>query len=500
MGSPIDDLSFQARLQPNRLAVVDLATIRRWSYHELDSSVARCVRVFVEHFGLRTGDRVAALAKNSATLLIVHLACARCGLIYVPLNWRLSGAEIFALLADSEPAVLIVGSSDDGIGTVARRVDVNDLQASIDATMPSWPDRRDDYLPSLILYTSGTSGRPKGVLLSEHNLEQTAMNFGLLGRVSSRSVFLVDSPMFHIIGLVTSLRPPLRHGAGILISDGFDPARTLGRLADEVLSVTHYFCVPQMAAALRKAPGYDPAKLHGLTAIFTGGAPHSAANIRAWLADGLSIVDGFGMSEAGTVFGMPIDRTVIERKAGCVGIAPPWVEVRLVNDFGEDCPDDVAGELLLRGANITRGYWRRPDESAKAFTADGWFRTGDIATRDSDGFYRLVDRKKDMFISGGENVYPAEIEALLATIDGLQEFAVIGVPDEQWGEVGHAVIVVAQGFSVSGESIKAQLATRLARYKIPKHITFIDALPRTGSGKVLKNALREQLAGRPWSR
>jgi fatty-acyl-CoA synthase len=212
-----------------------------------------------------------------------------------------------------------------------------------------------------------------------------------------------------------------------------------------------------MAAALRKAPGYDPAKLHGLTAIFTGGAPHPVADIRAWLADGLPIVDGFGMSEAETVFGMPIERSIIDRKAGSVGITPPWVEVKLVNELDEDCPDDVAGELLLRGPNITRGYWRRPDELAKAFTADGWFRTGDIATRDIDGFYRMVDRKKDMFISGGENVYPAEIEALLATVDGLQEFAVIGVPDEQWGEVGHAVIVVAQGFSV--RSAKAPCAS-----------------------------------------
>ncbi len=494
MAHPIDDLGFQSRLQPNRLALVDLATARRWSYGELDANVASGVRVLLEHFGLRAGDRVAALAKNSATLLIVHLACARCGLIYVPLNWRLSAGEISVLLDDSDPALLITGTPEQAVDTDVRRTVLDELQSLIDAATPLWPDGRDDLLPSLLLYTSGTSGTPKGVILSERNLEQTAMNFGLLGKVDSRSIFLVDSPMFHIIGLVTSLRPPLRHGAGILVSDGFEPKRTLDRLSDEALAVTHYFCVPQMAAALRRAPGYDPGKLHGLTAIFTGGAPHPAADIRAWLADGVPIADGFGMSEAGTVFGMPVDLSIIDRKAGCVGIAPPWVEAKLVDEFDEECPDDVAGELLLRGAGITRGYWRRPDETAKVFTADGWFRTGDIATRDTDGFYRMVDRKKDMFISGGENVYPAEIEAQLATLDGLAEFAVIGVPDEQWGEVGHAVLVVSRDVSLTTDSVRVHLAARIARYKIPKHITFVDSLPRTGSGKILKTHLRQLLS------
>lgn len=495
MGAPIDDLGFQARLQPDRLAAVDLSTQRRWSYAELDSSVGRCVRVLLEHLKLSAGERIASLAKNSVTLAILHLACARCGLIYVPLNWRLSKAENTALLADAEPTVLITDSRVDAVHTTVRCVDLNDLQATIDAATAGSPAAHDDHLPSLILYTSGTSGHPKGVLLSESNISQTAMNFGLLGRVTSDSVFLIDTPMFHIIGLITCVRPPLRHGGAFVVSDGFDPVRTLERLADSRLGITHYFCVPQMAAALRKSTGYDPAALKALTGIFTGGAPHPAADIRAWLTDGISVVDGYGMSEAGTVFGMPIERSVIERKAGSVGIAPPWVESMIVDEQGEECPDEVAGELWLRGANITHGYWRRPDETAKSFTAAGWFRTGDIVVRDGDGFYRVVDRKKDMFISGGENVYPAEIEALLATIEGLQEFAVIGVPNEQWGEVGHAILVLATGASLTGESIRAHLASCLARYKVPKYFSFIDALPRTGSGKIQKNALRSRFSG-----
>jgi fatty-acyl-CoA synthase len=281
------------------------------------------------------------------------------------------------------------------------------------------------------------------------------------------------------------------HGAALLISDGFEPARTLARLGDGALGITHYFCVPQMAAMLRGTENFDPAALRRLTAIFTGGAPHRAEAIRAWLADGIPIVDGFGMSEAGTVFGMPLDPALIDAKAGSCGVPTPAVQARIVDADDRDCPDDTAGELLLRGDNIFSGYWRQPEETTKTFTQDGWFRTGDIATRDADGFYRLVDRKKDMFISGGENVFPAEIEAALAGFPGILEAAVVGVPDARWGEVGHLAIVVAA--PVAEDAILAHLRARLAGYKLPRHISVVDTLPRTGTGKLQKTILRTSL-------
>lgn len=489
MTGPADHVALHAMRQPDRLAAVDLISDRRWTYAQLDQAIAACAAQLTGPYRAVLGDRVACLAKNCVEIIILHLACARAGLIFVPLNWRLSTPELVQLLEDCEPRVLFGDAELDrhGLAGVALR----DLDLAGDGAFRAGHSPPDPDRPSLILYTSGTSGRPKGVVLSERNLAQTAINFGLLGEVEPRSVFLAESPMFHVIGLVSSVRPPLMFGAAVLVSDGFQPARTLSRMSDPDLGVSHYFCVPQMAAALRHEPSFDPDRLRGLKAIFTGGAPHPAADIHAFLAQGLAIVDGFGMSEAGTVFGMPIHPPLIAAKAGCVGMATPAVAARIVDNQGVDCPADVAGELLLKGENIFSGYWRKPDETAAAFTADGWFRTGDIAVRDADGFYRLVDRKKDMFISGGENVYPAEIENALSGLPGLLECAVIGVPDEQWGEVGVCCFVAHPQNPASADDLRARLADRLARYKLPKTYLALDQLPRTGSGKVVKGRLRE---------
>ncbi|SFJ42092.1 AMP-binding protein [Caulobacter sp. UNC279MFTsu5.1] len=493
--TPMDHVALQARLQPNRPAAVDLAGGRRWTYAELDAAIARAAGV-LRRRGVGEGDRLAALARNRVLLVVLHLACARLGAMFVPLNWRLSPTEIAALVEDAEPG-LIVGDAQL-VAAGVDGVDLDALQAEIDAAEPEAPTSADRERPSLILYTSGTSGRPKGVLLSERNLDQTAINFGRLGKVTHQSVFLVDSPMFHIIGLVTSVRPALMHGGTVLASDGFEPARTLARLGDPALGVTHYFCVPQMAAMLRSQPGFDASALRGLTALFTGGAPHPAADIRAWLADGVPVVDGYGMSEAGTVFGMPPDPALIDARAGSAGLAMPAVATRIVDDQDRDCPPGVAGELLLRGDNLFQGYWRRPEETARAFTADGWFRTGDIVRADAEGYHWLVDRKKDMFISGGENVYPAEIEAALADHPGIVECAVIGMPDPRWGEVGHLVARPCDGVVLDLAAILSHLENRLARYKLPKALVLVAALPRTGSGKIQKTVLRERLiAGDP---
>jgi len=287
----------------------------------------------------------------------------------------------------------------------------------------------------------------------------------------------------------------MMHGATVLISDGFEPGRTLERLGDPALGVTHYFSVPQMAAMLRAHPTFDPARLRRLTALFTGGAPHAAHAIRQWLADGIAIVDGFGMTETGCTFGMPLDKDLISAKAGCVGFGAPGVGARIIDVDGRDCPPGVAGELLIKGENVFSGYWRRPEASAEAFTTDGWFRTGDMATCDADGYYAIVDRKKDMYISGGENVYPAEVEAAVQGLPGLAEVAVVGVPDEKWGEVGHMAIITRPGAVIGAQDVHAHLEPRLARYKLPKHITILDDFPRTGSGKVQKAHLKAVLMG-----
>lgn len=260
-------------------------------------------------------------------------------------------------------------------------------------------------------------------------------------------------------------------------------------MSDKNLGITHYFCVPQMAVAIRRVEGFDPKSLSNLKALFTGGAPHLEAQIRDWLKDGIAIVDGYGSSEAGTVMGMPLDRELIDKKAGCVGIPSPRIQARVVDGNNQVVPVGERGELQLKGENVSNGYWQREEDSKKAKTDDGWFCTGDIVTVDEDGFYKIVDRKKDMFISGGENVYPAEIEGILVEYPGVQEQVVVGIPDEKWGEVGCFCYVCDETISVA--QVEAFLKGKLARYKLPKLVLKVDALPRNGGGKVLKAELKK---------
>jgi fatty-acyl-CoA synthase len=482
-----DYVALHARQRPAAPAVHDLISGRRWTYQSLDHAISQYAALLRSH-GIETGDRVAVLAKNRAELTFLHLACARIGAMYVPLNWRLSAAEIGQLIEDATPRLLLGDA-------MLERMQLNGLSLEEFASAandldPLAVEATDQNAPSLILYTSGTSGLPKGVLLSEHNIWQTAHNFSLLARVTHDSAFLCESPMFHIIGLITSVRPALMRGGRIVVSDGFMPARTLALLSDPALGVTHYFCVPQMAALLRAEPSFDAKKLRGLTAVFSGGAPHGAAAIRAWTDQGIPMADGYGMSEAGTVSCMPLDIDQINAHAGSAGLIAPQVHVRILDERGEQCPAGEAGDIVVKGANVTRGYWRRPEESRAAFIDDGWLRTGDVGRMDGDGFLWLIDRKKDMFISGGENVYPAEIERLLAGHPHILECAVVGVADERWGEVGHLVIVQAPNLQIDPAEIVAFLEARLARFKIPKHITLADKLPRNGAGKLDKNTLR----------
>ncbi|GAB0117972.1 4-coumarate--CoA ligase [Acidisoma sp. 7E03] len=480
----------QARLHPGRLAVHELATGRSWTYAEWDKAIAQTVTLLRDAHGIAVGDRVAAIGRNCAEHLLLHLACARLGAIYVPLNWRLAPAEADRLIADAEPA-LLVGDPDflTPLADHSRIRDFAALRADIGQQAPAAGALIDRTLPSLILYTSGTSGTPKGAMLTEKAISQTAINFGTLAAVTRDSMFLAETPMFHVIGIITNVRPALMRGGAVLISDGFEPTRTLQRLADPAWPVTHYFCVPQMAKMLRTAPNFDARRLGRLTAVFSGGAPHPMADICAWLDDGIAIADGFGMSEAGTVSCMPLDQDLIRAKAGSVGIVPPAIETRIVDREGRDLPAGTPGDLLLKGENLFCGYWRQPELTRQAFTADGWFRTGDIARQDEDGFLYLVDRSKDMFISGGENVYPAEIEAALAAMPGLKECAVVGVADETWGEVGH-LFAVPTGPAIDLTMIRSFLEGCIARYKIPKHVTVVDHLPRTASGKLLKAELK----------
>ena len=482
----MDQVRFHARLHPERLAVSDLTFEREWTYRQFDRLVAGCVSVLLAQ-GIGAGDRVACLSLNRAELIVLHIACARLGALFVPLNWRLSTMELEALVLDCEPRLMYGDDQAAKVRSAVRDIDLL-VEKSSDAR-PIWPEPKSRDLPSLMLYTSGTTGRPKGVMLSERNLGETAINTSLLCEVDKDSCFLSESPMFHIIGMVTCVRGPFMVGGRVAVSDRFVPERTFARLADADLKITHYFCVPQMARAIREVASFDASRLGGLKALFTGGAPHPETQIRDWLADGIAIVDGFGMSEAGTVFGMPLDRDLIDRKAGSVGFGTPRIQARLMDNEGNRVAPGEPGELELKGDNVTLGYWRREAEFRQSLSDDGWFRTGDILTCDEDGYYRVTDRKKDMFISGGENVYPVEVEAALDKYPGVRELAVIGVPDEKWGEVG-CLFYVPETEEIGLAELERYLTARLARYKIPKLIRSVEALPRTGVGKLMRHELR----------
>jgi fatty-acyl-CoA synthase len=276
----------------------------------------------------------------------------------------------------------------------------------------------------------------------------------------------------------------------VLVSEGFDPEQTLARMIDPALKVTHYFSVPQMAATLWQRPEFDAEKLHKIVAWAIGGAPNPKSQSERFLGAGVRISEGFGMSETGSNFAIPpFELPEMLRKAGSCGLPLMTIRTKVIDDDGNELGPDEQGELLIAGPSVASGYWEQPELTAKAFV-DGWFHTGDAAMRDDEGYFRIVDRKKDMYISGGENVYPAEVEAALAELPAVGECAVIGVPDERWGEVGRAYINAAQGHSITPEQVIAHCTARLAKFKVPKTAVVGEEIPRTSSGKVQKHLLK----------
>jgi fatty-acyl-CoA synthase len=490
----IDPIATHAKATPHRLAVGNAETGERISWQQLDAAINRAANWLIAKLGPKSGARVATLTRNDPQMLILQFACFRAGAVFVPYNWRLALAEIDALMVDAEPVMLFHDADFALPEHACERFLLSDLQAlGADASPPSLAARQHIDAPSTLLYTSGTSGRPKGVMVSEANAFWGNVNFMLGSMVSHQSVFLCDMPMFHTAGLFAAVRVPILAGGTVWISKGFDPAKTLERMADPKLGITHYFSVPQMAATLWNQPQFKPDMLKHLVMYVTGGAPNPAAQVERFARAGIVFSDGFGMSETGSNFAMPAqDVDVIINKAGSCGLPLMMVHPRIVDEGGKEVARGETGELWLKGPSITAGYWNQPALTAAAFQ-DGWFKTGDAARQDDDGFFYLVDRKKDMYISGGENVYPAEVEAVIAEMEGVAESAVIGVPDPKWGEVGKAFVIARSGVTLTPDAIIAHCRERLARFKVPVSVVVVDTIPRTASGKVQKHLLRVEV-------
>jgi fatty-acyl-CoA synthase len=497
-----DPVSWHAKLRPGSTACVTADGGRSVTYAELDAAVARCARVLIELLGDARGRRVAVLGRNSLEQVMLLVACQRVGAIFLPINWRLTGPEIAHILADAEPALLMV--DDEFAGCAAEALAIapgarlipargpDGLADRIARAAPGAAAAVEPDAPCVLLYTSGTTGRPKGVVITRRGAFYACLNFAFVGEANAGSTLLCDVPMFHTVGLFAVTRTALTIGGTVVISDRFVPDQTLARLSDPALGVTHYFGVPEIARALLQAMERAPYDLSRLKGFFTGGAPLTGELIEAFLDRGVVLVNGYGMSEAGTVLHMPLDPEPTRAWPGCVGFPAPAVEVRIVDASGREAPAGAEGELQLRGPAVTPGYWNQPDATARAFV-DGWFRTGDVARREPNGMYRLIDRLKDMYITGGENVYPAEVEAVLLTHPKVADAAVVGAPDHRWGECGVAFVVRRDGQTYAAAELTAHCETRLARYKLPAHIRFVDEIPRTASGKVRKDVLRSRL-------
>ena len=486
----VDPVRTYAASTPERLALGDAESGRRWTWRELDRAADRAAAWLARKLGAASGARVVVLARNHPLQIVLQFACTRAGAIFVPLNWRLAQAELAPILADADPALLFHDADFAVPPHPARRFELSVLETlGEDGTRAPVSARRGWDEAMTLLYTSGTTGKPKGVIVTEANCFWGNTNFALGSMVDGYSTFLCDMPLFHTAGLFAAVRVPLWAGGSVWISKGFDPPKSIARIADPDLGITHYFSVPQMATTLWQHPDFAPEKFARLKMYVTGGAPNPKSQVERFAEAGIRFSDGFGMSETGSNFGMPVhDVAQLIAKAGSCGLPFVSVQMRIVDAAGADVAQGAPGELWLKGPSVTPGYWNQPALTEAAFV-DGWFRTGDIARRDADGFLFIVDRHKDMFISGGENVYPAEVEAAIAELPGIAEVAVIGVADARWGEVGRAFVVARAGHAIDEEAVLGHCAARLAKFKVPASVVLADSLPRTGSGKVQKHLL-----------
>ncbi|MFO1023554.1 MAG: long-chain fatty acid--CoA ligase [Acetobacteraceae bacterium] len=494
-----DAVSHHAARHPDRLATYDLHTGRKHTYRVFNERIDRLAGTFRTRYGIARGDRIAVLAPNGTDTFDVQFACARLGAILVPLNWRLAQAELQGILADCAPKLLVYDvdfaergealaqacsiphSLSEGAPFEAAAFDGPWLGEPVAAT-------HDDI--AVILYTSGTTGRPKGVMISHGmNFWNTVHSMQYAG-VGPDTVFLCQLPLFHTGGLNVFSYPAFQCGGSVVVQRSFDAGESLRLIGDPAEGITHILCVPANFQFMAAHPDFALTNVGRLTYAGVGGAPTPVAILQTWEARGLVLQQVYGMTETSPLMLM-LDKQDAIRKVGSAGKPVLHTGIRLVSEDGKDVSPGTIGEIWVKGPAITKGYWQQPETTAAAFT-DGWLHTGDAATMDEEGFYYIVDRWKDMYISGGENVYPAEVENVLYQHEAIAEAAIIGVANPRWGEVGRAVVVVKPGKLLTEDDVVAHCARNLARYKLPHSVVFTDALPRNATGKVHKPTLRQQ--------
>lgn len=476
-------------------------------YADFARRIDRLARALKSGLDVGAGDRVAHLGLNSPELLDLVFACARLGAMVVPLNWRLAPPEHRFMLADCAPKAVLVEpafvdhmAEVDPAGEALRTV-------CYGAAPPGWlaydsllaeatGDGRADHdgyrTPVLLVYTSGTTGRPKGAVLTQKAIFWNAINSTHAHDLTSADQVLTNIPMFHVGGLNIQTLPALHAGATVNLQTRFDPARTLQAIARR--RPTLALLVPAMMQALIDHPDWAATDLSSLRGVMAGSSAVPAALIRGFTDRGVPVGQIYGTTETAPI-AIYLRLPDATRRIGSCGKSAVHCDIRLVDDRGRDVAAGAVGEILVRGPNIFREYWGDRQATAAALR-DGWFHTGDIGHRDDEGYYFIDDRKKDVVISGGENVYPAELEDVMADAPAIAEAAVVGRADAQWGEVAVAFVVARPGMALTAADVLALFQGRLARYKHPRAVIFVDTLPRNAMGKVLKHELRARLARR----
>ncbi|MEE8445209.1 MAG: long-chain fatty acid--CoA ligase [Alphaproteobacteria bacterium] len=474
-------------------------------YAALARRISAAARVLDGELHVRRGDRVAHLGYNSLEMLVLIFACARTGAIFTPLNWRLAPPEHAFIVEDSGAGLLIAEPEFAGhvaaIGEAAARITCVSLGAASGDWL-SWPalvaaqdsDHEanasgDD--PLLLVYTSGTTGRPKGVVLTQDALYWNALNSTAMHELTEADHVLTAIPMFHVGGINIQTLPVLHAGGTVTLHPRFDADAVLEAIERDRPSLC--VLVPPMMAALLDHPRWETADLSSLRVVTTGSSIVPLPLIRGFHARGLPVIQVYGSTETAPI-ATCLSRADAEAKIGSGGKAAMHCDMRLVDDAGAEVAPGQPGEILIRGANVMREYWGNRAATAEALR-DGWFHSGDIGHLDADGYLYIDERKGDMIISGGENIYPAELEAVLAECPEVAECAVVARPDERWGEVPVAVVAPRDGAAIDKQAVLGLFKGRIARFKHPKDVLFLDALPRNAMGKVQKFRLREILCG-----
>lgn len=494
-----DWLSQWAIYSPEKIAVKEYETGRALSYGDLNRMSNRLAHHLTDNLGINKGDRIAVLAENCLEYIFLFGAAQKTGCIIVPLNYRLTSAEIDYLLVDASPVLVIHESKFSEVLQASEQYSILPGKWSMESLAeycdPNVIQVEDEHFenvvieedhPIFILYTSGTTGFPKGAIYSHKMLFWNSVNTAMSLIINSESRTINVMPPFHTGGWNVLLTPFLHHGGYTCLMKKFEPEVVLQLLQEE--QVTIFMAVPTMLKMIADTPEFEQADFSSMYYLIVGGEPMPIPLIETWQAKGVPVRQGYGMTEVGpNLTSLHQDDAV--RKKGSIGRANFYVQIKIVDDAGNLTNVNEPGELLLKGPMVTPGYWNNAEATGKSIE-DGWFHTGDMVREDEEGYLYVVDRIKNMYISGGENVYPAEVERVIMEIPAVSEVAVVGIPDPKWGESGRAFVVRRTGMDLNAEEVKMHCKSKLAKFKVPKSVVFLLELPKNDAGKLNKMELK----------